>query len=108
MKGTGSNAVTHNELTNCPSISASGDLFEGEVELVSSSSINVPSVSDGSGHSVTTETLPTNYHSLDQTLDSVGSPSGHSAATETLTTNGHGLDQTLNSIGSPSEKMLVG
>ena len=98
----------HNESTSCPSISTSGNLFEGEVELVSSSSVSIPSVSDSSGHSVTTETLATNGHGLDQTLDSIGSPSGHLVTTETLPTNGHGLDQTLNSVGSPSEKMLVG
>ena len=62
MKGTGSIAVTHNESTSCPSISANS---EG-VNLIDNSSVSVPSVS------VTAEGLSPNGHSLDQAHDSIG------------------------------------
>ena len=56
-------------------MSASSELSEGGVQVVSSSPISVPSLSGDSSRSVTTARLPTNGQCLDQIQDSIGSPS---------------------------------
>ena len=75
FNGTSSNTFVHNESTL-----ASDNLSKGEGKSVSTSTVSGPSASDDSSRTVTTETLPT---------------------------IGHGLDQTQNSVGLPSEEMLV-
>ena len=55
LKGASSNAMMHIGSTSCPSMPASSELSEGGVEVVSSTPISVPSVSDDSSRSVATE-----------------------------------------------------
>ena len=88
LKGASSNAVMHNESTSYPPISASSDLSERRLELISGTPISVPSVSGDSSCSVTTEmSITSNPNAMVAKLSSSQQESheGSSGVTEVAT-----------------------